>query len=58
MCGGSADLDAGLWQVDFESHLLPHEDVRVAGLGKQRLQDVELRSGERRPFATLLPGRR
>lgn len=35
-------LDSGLGQVDFEGHLLSHEDVWVAGFGKQSLEDVQL----------------
>lgn len=48
-------LHPGLGQVDLQRHLLPHEDVRVARLGKQRLQDVELRPGEGGPLPALLP---
>lgn len=50
-----SDLDSGLGQVDLERHLLPHEDVGVAGLPEQSLQDVELRAGEGRPLSPLLP---
>lgn len=30
-----AYLHSGLWEVDLQGHLLSHEDVRVAGLGKK-----------------------
>ena len=50
-----AYLDARLWQVDLERHLLAHEDVRVARLGEQRLEHVQLAARERRPLAALLP---
>lgn len=51
-------LNSGLGQVDFQRHLLPHEDVRVAGFSEQRLQHVELRAGEGGPLPALLPGSR
>lgn len=51
-------LDSGLRQVDLERHLLPHEDVRVAGFGEQSLQDVELGAREGGAFTSLLPGGR
>lgn len=51
-------LDSGLRKVDFQRHLLPHEDVRVAGFGEQSLQDVQLRAGEGGPLPPLLPGSR
>lgn len=49
-------LDSGLGQVDLEGHLLPHEDVRVARLGEQRFQDVQLCPGEGGALPALLPG--
>lgn len=49
-------LDSGLRQVDFQSDLLPHEDVRVPGFGEQSLQHVELGAGEGCPLPPLLPG--
>ena len=49
-------LDTGLGQVDLQSHLLPHEDVRVARLGEQGLQDVQLGAGESGALPTLFPG--
>lgn len=54
----SFHLDSGLRQVDLERHLLPHEDVRVPGLGEQSLQHVELGARERGAFTSLLPGSR
>lgn len=48
-------LHTWLRQVDLESHLLPHEDVWVAGLGEERLQDVQLCSGEGGALPALLP---
>lgn len=56
--GGFLYLHPGLRQVDFQRDLLPHEDVRVAGLSEQSLQDVELRAGEGGPLPPLLPGGR
>lgn len=53
--GGLSHLHSGLRQVDLQRHLLPHEDVRVARLGEQRLQDVELRPREGGAFPALLP---
>lgn len=51
-------LDSGLRQVDLQSHLLPHEDVRVPGFGEQSLQDVELGARKSGAFTSLLPGSR
>lgn len=51
----SAHLDSGLRQVDLERHLLAHEDVWVAGLGEQRLEDVQLRAREGGALPPLLP---
>lgn len=51
-------LNSGLRQVDFQCHLLPHEDVRVSGFCKQSFEDVELRAGEGGPLPPLLPGSR
>lgn len=48
-----AYLNARLGQVDLDGHLLPHEDVRVAGLGEERLEHVELRPREGGPLAAL-----
>lgn len=56
ICKHHADLYTGLRQVDFQGHLLAHEDVRVARLGEQRLEHVELRAGERRPLTSLFTG--
>ena len=47
-------LNPRLWQVDLESDLLPHEDIRVARLLEQRLQHVQLRAGEGRALPPLL----
>ena len=56
-CGvRNAYLDPGLRKVNFEGHFLSHEDVRVPRLGEQRLKDIQLRPGERRPLPTLFPG--
>jgi len=52
----NAYLDPGLRKVNFEGHLLPHEDVWVPGLGEQRLKNIQLRPGESRPLPTLFPG--
>jgi hypothetical protein len=41
----NAYLDPGLRKVNFESHLLSHEDVRVPRLGEQRSE--ERRVGKR-----------
>lgn len=49
-------LHPGFRQVDLEGHLLSHEDVWVAGLGEQCLQDVQLCPGEGGALPTLLPG--
>jgi hypothetical protein len=46
-------LYPGFWKVNFEGHLFPHEDVRVASLGEQGLQDIQLCAGERSPLAAL-----
>jgi len=48
-------LHARLREVDLQRHLLAHEDVRVASLLKQRLKNVELRTGKRGSFSSLLP---
>ena len=52
---GLTDLHSGLRQVDFQRHLLPHEDVRVARLGEKRLQNVQLCPSEGGPLSALLP---
>ena len=52
----NAYLDPGFRKVNFEGHFLSHEDVRVPRLGEQRLKDIQLRPGERRPLPTLFPG--
>ena len=52
----NAYLDPGLRKVNFEGHLLSHEDVWVARLGEQRLKNIQLRPGESRPLPTLFPG--
>ena len=49
-------LNTWLGQVDLQSDLLPHEDVRVARLGEQGLQDVELGASESGALPTLFPG--
>lgn len=49
-----AHLNSRFRQVDFERDLFSHKDVRVACLGEQRLQDVELRAGESGPLPALL----
>jgi hypothetical protein len=51
-------LNPGLWQVNLERHLLPHEDVGVASLLEQGLQHVQLRAGKGRPFSSLFPVKR
>lgn len=48
-------LHSGFSQVDFECQLLSGVDVRVVGLGKNPLQFLQLRAGERGPDAPLLP---
>lgn len=48
-------LYSRLGQVDLEGDLLAHEDVRVARLAKQGLQDVQLGTGECGTFSALLP---
>lgn len=48
------DLHARLGQVDLQSHLLAHENVRIAGFAEEGLENVELRAGEGGPFAALL----
>lgn len=47
-------LHSGLRQVDFEGHLLPHEDVWVACLGEECFQDVQLGPCKSGAFPTLL----
>jgi hypothetical protein len=51
-------LNPGLWQVNLERHLLPHENVGVASLLEQGLQHVQLRTGKGRPFSSLFPVQR
>ena len=48
-------LNSRFWQIYFERHFLPHEDVRVARLLEQGLEDVQLGPGEGRPLPPLLP---
>lgn len=43
-------------KVNFHCHFFAHKDVRVARLGEQRLEHIELRAGERRPLTSLFPG--
>lgn len=50
------NLHPGLWQIDLEGHFFAHEDVRVARLGEEGFQDVQLGAGEGGAFASLLPG--
>lgn len=56
----SVYLNSGLGEADPQRQLLPHEDVRVVGLGEAALQLVELRRGEAGPvpllFLALLRG--
>ena len=47
-------LYAGLWQVDLGGELLAHEDVGVACLHEQVLQDFQLRAREGGSLAPLL----
>ena len=47
-------LYAGLWQVDLGGELLAHEDVGVACLHEQVLQDFQLRAREGGSLASLL----
>lgn len=54
----AAHLDSGLWQVDFERHLLPHEYIRIASFCEKRLQHVQLGAREGGALAPLLPGGR
>ena len=49
-------LNTWLGQVDLQSNLLPHEDVWVARLGEQGLQDVQLGASESGALPTLFPG--
>lgn len=48
-------LNPGLGQVDLQSHLLAGVDIRVLGLGKQRLQFLQLAPGKGGPLPPLLP---
>ena len=50
-----AYLNSGFWQVDFESHLLSHEDVWVACFLEEGLQNVQLGTGEGCALPPLLP---
>jgi hypothetical protein len=54
-CDDDRYLNSGLWQVDLECHLLPHEDVRVPGLLEQGLQYVQLGPRKGRPLTSLFP---
>lgn len=49
------DLYSRLGQVDLEGDLLAHEDVRIARLAEEGLQDVQLGTGECGAFSSLLP---
>jgi len=49
------DLNAGFRQADFQRDFFPHENVRVTSFGEQGFQDVQLASGECRPFSSLFP---
>lgn len=40
-------------ETNLERDFFSHEDVRVSRLGKQRLEDVQLRSCEGGPLSTL-----
>lgn len=53
-----ADLDPGLGQADLQSHLLPGEEVGVAGAAEERLQQVQLGTGEGGSLPPLLPHKR
>lgn len=48
-------LHSGFSQIDFQRQLLSGVDIRVVRLGKNPLQLLELRAGERGPDAPLLP---
>lgn len=48
------NLHSGLGQVDFKCYLLAHKNIGISSLAEQRLEDVELGSGEGRPLASLL----
>ena len=51
-------LHTGFSEIDFGCDLFTHEDIGVAGLGKEILEHIQLNSRERRPLASLLPVRR
>ena len=53
-CFFNSYLDPRFWQVDFERHLFPHEDVRVSRLLEQILEYIQLLSGEGGPLTPLL----
>ena len=46
-------LHSRLWQVNLKSHLLPHEDIGVPRLLEERLQHIQLLSGEGGPLSPL-----
>lgn len=51
-----AHLNSGFGQVDFQGHLLSHENIRVSGLGKQILQYIQLSAGEGGSLSSLFAG--
>lgn len=50
----SSYLDTRFRQIDFQRDLFPHEDIGIARLGEQILQNVQLGTGESGALATLL----
>jgi len=54
---GFVYLYPGFREVDFQCDFLTHENIWVSSFTKERLQDVQLRAGERSPLSPLLPCR-
>ena len=51
------NLDTRFGQSNFHCHLFAHEDIRILGLAKEPLENVQLGACERGPLATLLSWR-
>ena len=49
------NLNPGLGLIDLESHLLPHEKIRIPSFLKESVQCVELSSGKCGSFSLYLP---
>lgn len=48
------NLNSGFGQVDFKCYFFTHKNIWISSFAEQRLENVELGSGECRPLSSLL----